>query len=161
LEALAWQGDPEPLAVKEGAFELPGCEPGVEFPAYVLSADGRLGAVARLTAKAEGQEVTLHLAACGSAKARFVDGKGNPQRGRGLSVSLQLDVRPPVWVSQDDLLGKSRRLWSDERGWVTVPGLIPGAMYSCSGTGAGITFTAEAGQTKTLRDQVVPSPPEK
>jgi RNA polymerase sigma factor (sigma-70 family) len=157
--ALAHDYAPEPVRVKDGSFELPGCEPGVEFPMYVVEAEGRLGAMVRLTAKAEGQEVTVRLSPCGSVRARFVDGKGNPRRGCGLSVSLRMDVRPPVYVSQPELLGKARRLTSNERGWVTVPGLVPGATYSCAGARDGVTFAAEAGKTKVLPDQVVPAAP--
>jgi RNA polymerase sigma factor (sigma-70 family) len=158
-EALAHDYSPEPVRVKDGKFELPGCEPGAEFPVYVLEAAGRLGALVRLTAKAEGEEVTVRLSPCGSVRARFVDGKGNPRRGYGLSVELQLDGRPPVQLSQRELLGAARRLTSDERGWVTVPGLIPGATYHCYGARDGVTFTAEAGKTKALPDQIVPAAP--
>jgi hypothetical protein len=153
-EAVARDYSPQPVRVKDGKFELPGCAPGEEFPAYLLEAEGRLGAMVRLTAKAEGEEVTVRLSPCGSVRARFVDGKGNPQRGHGLSVALLLDVRPPVYLSQEEWLGKARRLTSDERGWVTVPGLIPGATYRCSGGRDGVTFTAEGGKVRMLPDQV-------
>jgi hypothetical protein len=95
------------LAVRDGRFELPGCDPdkthrvylldvpgevadgadgrfrvpAVPLPALLKDAKGRLGATVDLSAKqAGGEPVTIRLTSCGSAAARVVDANGKPAK---------------------------------------------------------------------------------
>jgi RNA polymerase sigma factor (sigma-70 family) len=94
-----------PINVREGQFELPGCDPDktyhlvfVEHPwvgavmgvealdtygqlwlSALLGPQNKLGAVADLSAKkAAAEPVEVRLAACGAAKVRFVGADGKP-----------------------------------------------------------------------------------
>jgi hypothetical protein len=108
------------LLLRDGTFELPGCDPDRTYRVYfldaaqggmpmlwarpgraaaelegVLAPDGsRLGAVVELSAKqAGGKSVTVKLEACGKALVRLVEARGKPPAARR-DVTLELLVRP-------------------------------------------------------------------
>src|SRR6202022_81320 len=63
--------------VRNGRFELHGCDPQETYPVLFLDARHRLGAAVKLSAKhAAGDPVTVRLTPCGSARLRFVDAQG-------------------------------------------------------------------------------------
>jgi hypothetical protein len=69
----------KPVEVRNGNFELTLREPEAEYRLFCLDARNQAGAWARFTAaQAEKEPVTVRLAPCGSAAARFVDDRGQP-----------------------------------------------------------------------------------
>src|SRR5262249_5402807 len=67
------------VPVRDGRFELRGCDPKRTYTVHFLDAKDKLGATAKLSVKgAGGKAVELRLAPCGSAVGRFVDKAGKP-----------------------------------------------------------------------------------
>jgi RNA polymerase sigma factor (sigma-70 family) len=158
----------QPRLVKEGRFDLPGCDPDGTVRAFFLDARNRLGAVAELSGKQAGQPVTVRLRPCGSARVRFVDGKGNPFRGVYPGVGIPLTPGAPFQVNkgQKPLAGVAHlddeTYRPDAQGRVQLPALIPGATLWLSGLDANRVYFAihkefkvEAGKTIDLGDIVV------
>jgi RNA polymerase sigma factor (sigma-70 family) len=149
------------LTIKDGTFELPGCDPektyrvlvvdnpgglpgkgGPPMPHTALLKDtpGRVGVVANLSAKqAAGKPITIELQPCGKAEVRFADAKGKAARA---SPWLDLIVTPkqgnlqPEWIVL--AAGRSNpallnMLTPDKEGRLTISGLIPGATYRLVG----------------------------
>jgi RNA polymerase sigma factor (sigma-70 family) len=146
------------LPVRDGWFELPGCEPGKPVKVWVYDADGNHGAFAEFTAAA-GTMPEVRLTPCSSAKVRIVDATGKPAAGTRLSLDLVLrpgdDINTSMlkgttagltlWVPA--VCGRSYRPLETAAGQFTLPSLIPGATYSLRADGAGgsserITFIA-------------------
>src|SRR5262249_50850789 len=74
-EVAMWFG--AAAVVRDGRFELRGCDPELTYPVHLLDAKNNLGATARLSVKAAvDKEVTVRLAPCGTAVVRFVDREG-------------------------------------------------------------------------------------
>jgi RNA polymerase sigma factor (sigma-70 family) len=134
------------VPVRDGTFELRGCDPEVTYPVYFLDAQNKLGATAHLSAKeAAGQEVTVRLEPCGSAVVRFLDKEGKPRKGyrpdeyKGRLVLRPGNNRPgDKGVNADSAsLGNVDTVnysWglnrtADAEGRLTYPVLIPGATY--------------------------------
>ncbi|HLA85463.1 MAG TPA: hypothetical protein VJL29_11770, partial [Thermoguttaceae bacterium] len=167
-----------PIEALGGRFTLSNLAKDQEYPVYFLDAKRRLGATALLTAGE--QEPTVVLKPCGSARATFVDEKG--QALAGLSSheqpSLHMVVTPGVcpydfeatrrgeiaadadFVSNIDRTNYWPVTKTDEQGRVTFPALIPDATY-CIYAMKGrqwITakeFTARSGETIDLGKIVV------
>src|SRR6202008_3163509 len=77
----------QPLPVREGRYELPGCVPGQVYPVLFLDAVNGWGAAVDLTAGPDaGPEVKL--APCGSVRGRLLNAQGRPLAGRGLRLGL-------------------------------------------------------------------------
>jgi RNA polymerase sigma factor (sigma-70 family) len=168
------------VPVRDGIFELPGCDPEKATPVLVFAAAGRLGAAVELSAKEARDGLrTVRLAPCGSATARFVDEQGKPWANQRvgpspLLVHLLVVVRPgkTVWaqlaneeLQSDTLLMvnvDSERygdLRTDAEGRVTFPSVIPGATIALmTGEGLGTVkkeFTVKPGETAELPDVVM------
>jgi hypothetical protein len=74
-------GAVQPLPVRAGRYELPGCVAGRVYPVLLLDAVNGWGAAVDLTAgRGAGPEVKLSR--CGSARLRLVNDKGRPLTGR-------------------------------------------------------------------------------
>jgi hypothetical protein len=165
------------LVVQDGDFELPGCDPEKAQPVFFLDVKGQLGAVVELSGKQAGEEpVTVRLAACGAATARFVDQDGKPWANQPvgdwpLFVHLVLVVRPgaTVWampggeeLQSDGAMmvnfdpERYGALRTDAQGRVTFPTLLPGGTFRLwTGEGLGAVkkeFTVKPGQTLDLGD---------
>src|SRR5262249_23675394 len=68
-----------PLEVRDGKFELRGCDLDNAVPVYFLDAKNQLGAVIKLSGKdAAAKDFIVRLQPTGQAKAHFVDDKGKP-----------------------------------------------------------------------------------
>jgi RNA polymerase sigma factor (sigma-70 family) len=123
--------------VRDGVFELRGCDPEVTYPVYFIDAKNKLGATAHLSAKeAAGKEVTVRLASCGSAVVRFVDKQGKPRKG--FRPHIDMVFRPgdkDVFADSEMLVNLDRVNYpnlgpaADAEGHLTYPVLIPGATY--------------------------------
>jgi beta-lactamase regulating signal transducer with metallopeptidase domain/protocatechuate 3,4-dioxygenase beta subunit len=137
---------PQPLAVKDGQFELPLRDLDRPYLLFFFDAEAGLGAAAEFTGKQAGDPVTIKLTPCGQATARFVDGEGKPMAGYQPLLWLPLPVQEAVnkdfAFHFDDNLKSDRAVWAghmlpaafgdlrtDAEGRVTFKGLIPGAAY--------------------------------
>jgi RNA polymerase sigma factor (sigma-70 family) len=167
------------LEVRDGRFELPGCDPKIPRPAYVYDEESSSGATVPLGgAEMAGGPVTIRLQPCGSARMRFLDGNGRPLAGYRPYLELVLPLLDPARKqpvpSNEHLALLNNRLegflpWgkhyaqgglateaTNARGEITLPDLIPGASYRISSqhgwTFTVTTFTAEAGKTLDLGD---------
>ncbi len=167
-----------PLDIKDGRFELPGCDPARALPVFFFDPKNRLGAVAELSGKEAGKPLTITLQPCGRATARLVDRDGKPVAG--VSVNTEVVVTPGISFAgslrskelvADVALMESldregqdpAKLRSDARGRITFPNLIPGATYWLTGHRRNVTiyslnkeFRVRTGQTLDLGDLVVP-----
>jgi RNA polymerase sigma factor (sigma-70 family) len=166
------------IEVHDGVFELHGCDPDKEYPVAFLDSEHGWGATTTVSAKqAGGEPVTIRLAPCGKAIARFLDPQGNPMKARVIwkFVFLKFVVTPasgPLEAAiefEDNLVSRKERVArksakTDTEGRFTYPGLIPGATYQLSvldpkvGEVLKREFRVEAGKTIDLRDVSVPRP---
>jgi RNA polymerase sigma factor (sigma-70 family) len=173
------------LEVREGRFELPGCDPETPQPAFVYDEDTTSGATVLMGGRQMSDgPVTVGLEPCGSAQARFLDGQGQPIPG----YRPYLELVPPLLgpakkqpvPSHPHLAMLNNRLegflpWgkhyaqgglateaTDATGKITLPALVPGATYRISSrhdwSVTVKTFTAEAGKTLDLGD-LIDKPP--
>jgi RNA polymerase sigma factor (sigma-70 family) len=175
------------LEIRDGRFELPGCDPENPAPAYLFDEDTDSGATVPLGGRdmADGP-VTIRLQPCGAARMRFLDSKGQPVMGYRPYLELvpplldpakkqpipshphlaMLHSRPEGFLPWGKHY-EPRQLATEgtnARGEITLPALIPGAPYRMSSQhdwGVVVkSFTAPAaGQTVDLGD-LTDQPPE-
>jgi hypothetical protein len=150
----------EPVAVKEGRFELPGCDPGAKLPVCVLDRGNDTGARVVLSGADAKEEKTVRLQPCGKAVVRYLDGDGKPIKGRP-ALPLQVVLDPADLFTS--VLGSGGSGGggmaadlprSDGEGRVTMAGLVPGATYLYFDGNKHRDFVAEAGKTVELPDVV-------
>src|SRR5262249_25712213 len=132
----------QPLPVRGGRYELPGCVAGRVYPVLFLDAVNGWGAAVDLTAGPDAGP-KVKLARCGSARVRLLNAEGRPLAGRGLLPLLSTERsfpadQSPLEREEDahmsvcyDPRHYPRDLdpVSDGEGWLTLPALIPGARY--------------------------------
>jgi RNA polymerase sigma factor (sigma-70 family) len=153
--------------VKEGRFELPGCDPDGTVQAFFLDLKNRLGAVVEVSGKQAGKPVAVKLQPCGTARVRFVDRTGKPLAGAYPSVGVVLTPGVPYHVRNDPkpfaaVIFNEHGSKPDAQGRVTLPALIPGAPLMLTGLDANGVYLAvhkefkvRPGQTVDLGDVVV------
>jgi hypothetical protein len=182
-----------PILVRDGQLELPGCDPdrtyrlvfverpwvgpvfGVEalhtfgqlWISQLLGAQNKLGKVVEVSAKkAAAEPVEVRLAACGSAKVRFVGADGKPLAKYKGALQLVVTPGPPVGqaIQEGRFAAEVVRLISeyaddsephaDADGVLTLEGLVPGATYRLKKAEFGgdvlKDFTVEAGKAQEL-----------
>jgi RNA polymerase sigma factor (sigma-70 family) len=157
-----------PVEVRDGRFELHGCDPVATYRVIFLDASGRQGAHAEISGKqAGGEPVTVCLAPCGTGKAHLVGKDGRPFRDKGVKVDVVVTPGPSggnpdkpmadeVWWAYfpGRLLQSIPR--TDDRGWLTLAGLVPGATYRLHTQQGWKDFTVESGKTTDLGDVTDP-----
>jgi hypothetical protein len=89
----------QPLPVRAGRYELPGCVAGRVYPVLFLDAVNGWGAAVDLTA-GQGAGPEVKLARCGSARVRLVDAKDRPLVGRGPRLVLK-KAKSPAFGKRD------------------------------------------------------------
>jgi RNA polymerase sigma factor (sigma-70 family) len=161
-----WETHSEFLPVRDGRFEIPGCDPNRTEPYWFWDHKSLQGAVAHLSG--DDEAVIIRLAPLGFASMRFVDDQGKPARVPGANVYLVVrpgadrqepwDKDTPIRLTQNaDFQG----LQIDAaKGVVTAKALVPGATYVVE-TYAGHAskpFTVPAGQHIRLPDVVIEPP---
>jgi len=162
------------LAVRDGRFELPGCEPGEKVGVWVYDPQKKEGGHAEFVVGVGG-DPTLRLSPCTSATVRVADRAGKPIRGAQLTFHLDLrrgddandsaDTGAPAGLSVPETAIYSWDLQTADTGDGKFPlrELIPGATYTIwarttSLFSERITFTAPKTGTPDL-GTLVPEPP--
>jgi RNA polymerase sigma factor (sigma-70 family) len=165
-----------PIPVRDGRFELHGCDPEKTYPVCFLDAKNKAGATVEISGKQTGEEVTVRLAPCGQATTRLLDGDGKPMVGYPLWFELvvtpgasQYDFKKTYekgelaadaeYVVNIDHLNYRDGPLTDKEGRITFPALIPGATYRIVEVGdrddmVKCEFKAESGKTVKLPDVV-------
>jgi RNA polymerase sigma factor (sigma-70 family) len=167
--ALAWQF---PEVIRDGVFEVHGLDPEKGVPVYFLDAENQCGAMVTLSGKHAGETVTVKLAPCGKATARYVDGQGRPIPDYAISPDFIITPGAAGHVivpGKGELLADAtsltsfdrhnywQRLQTDAKGLITFPALIPGATYRVMRQKGEYPelhkdFTAESGKAIDLGD---------
>jgi RNA polymerase sigma factor (sigma-70 family) len=169
-----WRGFP--VVVRDGSFELHGCDPEKSYPVSLLDARHQTGATVELSGKQAGEAVTVRLAPCGRAATRLVDAEGKPLAKQGLWLELvvtpgasRYDLKKTYeegqpaadaeYVGNIDHLNYRDGPRTDADGRITFPALVPGATYRIVEVGdkddmVKCEFRAESGKTVTLPDVV-------
>jgi hypothetical protein len=164
--------------VKNGYFELKGCDPTNLRTVYFLDAKHQWGATLYVT-KVQNKPLTVHLLPCGSATVRFVDQKGHPWVNVQVPVSLSLifskspvnqiyggqDSRNLDWRAESLDRQRYNALQTDANGYIVFPTLIPGAPYILQLFDSPMTcenvkekefeFTVQSGQTLDLGEIMI------
>jgi hypothetical protein len=113
------ESPPGAVEIRDGTFSLPAHDPEGTYRLFFLGADGKLGGITQVQAKqARGEPVTVHLAPCGSARARFVDAMGKPAADHQVEVQLLVSPRTqaaPAAGTADAVRNRIDLLLSD--GW--------------------------------------------
>jgi RNA polymerase sigma factor (sigma-70 family) len=146
---------PRLVPIRDGVYQLPGCDRGRVYPVLLFDAVRGLAAVAEFQIPAVqapgaspgnpsiGRGPTIRLTPCGSASVRLVDATGRPLAGRRPQVEFWLaDDRPASldvkgngpWSNAMDASWVDPRHYlpgpiTDADGVLTVPTLIPGLQY--------------------------------
>jgi len=174
---------------RDGRFELHGLDPEKSEPVYFLDADHQYGTVVELSGKQAGEEVMVRLLPCGQAKARFVKPDGKPigklstfpffellakpgrhdrSRDRAVQAQLAADSAFMANVDRKHYSSGPRGPVTDSEGRITLPALIPGALYRISDFSTGNDadkgvqvrkdFTVKPGETVDLGDILIEKP---
>jgi hypothetical protein len=175
-----WRGDFQ-LHARDGEFTLHGVDPDGPAPVYFLDADNEWGATVEISGKQADQDLAVTLQPCGRVTARFVGPDGKPVVRRFPEFEILGTPGPPRFTTdknQQAMLAADaaympnvdrKHYWkgpfTDDEGRITLPALIPGALYritddSNEKNGARIRkdFTAKLGETLDLGDILIEKP---
>jgi RNA polymerase sigma factor (sigma-70 family) len=172
-----YSNGPPWIAVKDGQFEITGCDPDRPGTFYFLDLKDRLGATVELPGRsAAAGPVTVQLRPTATAYIILKGADGKPVAGRKVedeSIDPLLVITPGPYSMEfsanfdiDDTQGDfvhqvgldpvhHQNLRSGPDGRVTIANLIPGARYRFRDR----DFRPESGQTVDLGDVVVAKPP--
>ena len=156
----AFNGIVPEIKVRDGRFQIPGCDPAKPYTFHFFDREHQLGATVELTGQsARNGPVVVHLQKCGAARVCYKDPQGKPISGHQpdhLTLIITPGTNAPArdrpmadTVFQVNLdTQRVRGLRTDADGRVTMVSLIPGARYRFRGH----DFTAEAAKTIDLPD---------
>jgi len=162
----------QPVQLRDGKFTLPVNDLDVTYRLLIQDVENGLGAVVDLKGQqAKGDPVTIKLAKCSSATARFVDEKGKMLANyRPLVWAMLPPVHAPsltdlgnvgpqgpdsgfseVWLGRADPKHYGDGPRTDAEGRITLPNLVPGVTYRISQfDGKARDFTVKPGETVPL-----------
>ena len=179
---LVWRGEAT-LHTHDGMFELHGVDPDKPARVSFFDADHLWGATVDISATQAGEEVTVRLQPCGQARARVVGPDGAPLA----KMFPQFEILGALGPHQWDLRKESKSMlaadatyipnvdrihyWTgkgpltDADGRISLPALIPGALYRISdystvndrdkGVQVRKDFTVRSGETLDLGDILI------
>jgi RNA polymerase sigma factor (sigma-70 family) len=171
--------------VRDGQFELPGCDPLKKVEVYFLDPKNQLGAKVEISpGQISRAPITVQLQRCGSAKARFVREDGKPVADLWPVTELVLSPGEPMpqtfsamhdkgpiadgvfLANVDPERHNGPKLRTDSDWRVTLLNLIPGARHWIDGDGFRgkfhAEFTVNAGEMLDLGEiKVLGAPPPK
>jgi RNA polymerase sigma factor (sigma-70 family) len=177
---LNWRGYLT-IHARDGSFELHGLDPEKTARVSILDADHEWGTTVELSGKQATEDMTIRLQPCGQAKARFVgpDGKpiakqrplfevlgtpGPPERTRDKKQQAML-AADSAYVGSVDRKHYWNGPFTDADGRITLPDLIPGALYRITdnsnqdkGYQVRKDFTVKPGETLDLGDILIEKP---
>ncbi len=183
-DRLTWPG-PDTIHVYNGRFELPGFDPEKPMPAYFLDADHEWGIAVELSGRQADEDLVIRLQRCGRARLRFVGPDGKPVGGLNVVPFVELLMTPgatrimiagrgeqpaadEAFLSRVDFKHYPDGPSADADGRITLPDLIPGALYRIvdysgrrnveKGLDVRKDFTVKPGETLDLGDILVASP---
>ncbi len=161
------------LPVRQGRFELPGCDPEKTVPVVFYDIKTLQGAFAELSPKhAAAEPIQIRLAPCGSATVRLVDPVGEPISRSAVMFDVVLRNGPTIQESFDRggpscisvpagrFFGPQSVRLDAQTGIMNFSELIPGATYLVQADeGRGFvgkaTFSVQPGEKRTLPDIVL------
>ncbi len=171
---VGFNGSPPTIEVKDGRFEIPGCDPERPSTFYFLDTKDRLGATVELSGRpASGEPVTVRLARTATAQILMVGPDGKPIADHDYGdwptdltlvitpgpdfgeLNANFDLTPAdhaYHVNLDPSGYRGGRSGPDGR--ATLINLIPGAHYRFHGR----EFTPEPGQTVDLGEARIERP---
>jgi RNA polymerase sigma factor (sigma-70 family) len=178
-----WRGGYQ-IPVRDGRFEVHGLAAEASTQIFVFDDDRQWGAAVELAGKQAGEDLIIRLQPCGQAKARFVGPDGKPVAKYQPHFELiatpgptrfSRSKREQVELSANaELMGNVDRkhYWNgphtDVDGRITLPALIPGALYRIvdfstindqdKGVQIRKDFTVKPGETLDLDDIVIEKP---
>ncbi len=183
---IKWRGDLT-VHARDGAFELHGLDPEKATRVSFLDADHEWGATLDLSGKQAGEDLTIRLQPCGQAKARFVGPGGKPLARQSPHLELVATPGPAAFsrskqdqaeLAADSVVANNldrKHYWNgrftDAKGRITLPDLIPGARYriidwstsnvESKGVQPRKDFTVKPGETLDLGDILIEKPQER
>ncbi len=194
IDALnSFWGFGDRLKVCDGRFELHGLDPAGTTRISILDPDHEWGATVDISGKQAGEDLTIRLQPCGQARARFIGPDGKPiARFRPIFTKLQpifeLVATPgPSGLGRNEkdqaelaadaemVVNIDRKHYgnfppTDADGRITLPDLIPGALYRITDFSAYNNpkkrtpirkeFTVKPGETIDLGDLLIEKPRE-
>src|SRR5262249_35051551 len=137
------------VKVCDGRFELHGLDPEGSTRISILDPEHEWGTTIEISGRQAGQGLTIRLQPCGKAKARFVGPDGKPVTKPEAIYEFVATPGPSVYsrrkpqeqamlpADADFLANVDRKHYFDDpaadaEGRVSLPGLIPGAIYRIS-----------------------------
>jgi RNA polymerase sigma factor (sigma-70 family) len=154
-----------PVAVRDGEFELRGCDPDETYPVHFLDSRHQWGASVKVTPKEVGDKpLTVRLEKCGRVVVRFVNKEGKPVPGYSPYVNVVCRPGTKNVEADSDFVANVDHInyhggggyASGADGRATFPALIPGVMYRLYGPGMkDKEVSAKAGETADVPDVVV------
>ncbi len=181
----SWRGDPDYLVkVRDGRFELHGVDPQGSTRISVVDADHGWGATVEVSGKQAGEDPTIRLGPCGTARARFVGPDGKPVAGFRPAFEIVATPGPSRYSRNDKDLAElsadsemvanvdRQHYWdmppTDAEGRIALGWLIPGALYRITDLSARNDpgrsevirkeFTVKPGETLDLGDVRIEKP---
>jgi beta-lactamase regulating signal transducer with metallopeptidase domain len=167
FDFMPFNGGGPRLKVRDGRFEIPGCDPDKPSPFHFLDVKNQLGATVEISGRSAATgPVTVQLQKCGSARVLLKDAGGKPLANHPADefpVNMILIITPGADFGAEDKTNadmefqvnldpeRNRHLRTGPDGRATFVSLIPGARYRFRGH----EFTAEAGKTIDLPDITV------
>jgi RNA polymerase sigma factor (sigma-70 family) len=170
---VSFNGSAPEINVRDGKFEIPGCDPQKPYTFHFFDREHQLGATLELTGKSnQNGPVVVQLQKCGAAQVRYRDSRGKPVAGYQPAASRQLQDQLALIITpgtdtpvRDKTMAdieyqvnldtqRMRGLRTDADGRVIMESLIPGATYRFHGH----DFTCEAGKTIDLPDVTISRP---
>jgi RNA polymerase sigma factor (sigma-70 family) len=176
-----WRGEwSEQHRARDGHFEVHGLDPKSPVLSYFLDAEHELGAAVELAGEQSDKELTIRLEPAGQAKARFVRPDGRPFANFFPQLQLVATPGPPAFRRNENdppgladdavnVMAIDRKHYVQRRqplsaadGRITLPALIPGALYRLSVNGGNgrpfhKDFSVKSGESIDLGDiSVVP-----